>query len=70
MRRPGDAPGRRPKQEQFFFEKKNQKTFATGAAHGWGRMRHVPGALAEVFCFFFSKKKAFPYFCRLPRHNA
>jgi hypothetical protein len=41
--------------KQFFFEKKNQKTFgpwsrgvATGAPEG-----------SKVFCFFFSKKKTF-----------
>jgi len=31
-------------EKQFFFEKKNQKTFVY---------------IAKVFCFFFSKKKYF-----------
>jgi hypothetical protein len=37
----------------FFFEKKNQKTFALAP-----RLPAV-SARAKVFCFFFSKKKAF-----------
>jgi hypothetical protein len=42
-------------EKQFFFEKKNQKTFARcrGA---------IPSTCAKnikVFCFFFSKKKSF-----------
>jgi len=43
--------------KQFFFEKKNQKTFAYKAcalpqrAHQW----------TKVFWFFFSKKNCFPY---------
>jgi hypothetical protein len=44
------------KRKQFFFEKKNQKTFAKLG-------RSYPGGpkpkLTEVFCFFFSKKQAF-----------
>jgi hypothetical protein len=40
--------------KRFFFEKKNQKTFAPGLA--------LPGEAEanyqKVFCFFFSKKKA------------
>jgi len=38
----------------FFFEKKNQKTFAC--------LRALPARRApqiKVFCFFFSKKKTF-----------
>jgi len=39
----------------FFFEKKNQKTFAS-----WGsRLLRQPLKETKVFCFFFSKKKAF-----------
>jgi hypothetical protein len=39
--------------KQFFFEKKNQKTFAY-----WARAcGHSEGV--KVFCFFFSKKKTF-----------
>jgi hypothetical protein len=39
----------------FFFEKKNQKTFGTLAGSiGKDRAQHP-----KVFCFFFSKKKAF-----------
>jgi hypothetical protein len=39
----------------FFFEKKNQKTFAHGArAGGYGR-----DSGAKVFCFFSSEKKTF-----------
>ncbi len=37
----------------FFFEKKNQKTFAfLACAEGRDRDR-----MTKVFCFFFSKKK-------------
>jgi len=53
----------------FFFVKKNQKTFATapaepGAQVHKGRGLHpaiLPSAAPgkKVFCFFFSKKKAF-----------
>jgi hypothetical protein len=44
------------KQESvFFFEKKNQKTFAfLGRAVVGGVLKEL-----EVFCFFFSKKKFF-----------
>jgi ComF family protein len=43
----------------FFFEKKNQKTFAFGAAPERARTLTVALAIEKVFCFFFSKKKAF-----------
>jgi hypothetical protein len=45
----------------FFFEKKNQKTFAHGpdAPRSHGELRRCPHQ-AKVFCFFFSKKKTFP----------
>jgi hypothetical protein len=39
--------------EVFFFEKKNQKTFANGARAS--RLRRDSGA--KVFCFFSSEKK-------------
>jgi hypothetical protein len=39
--------------KQFFFEKKNQKTFAYWA-RACGQSKGV-----KVFCFFFSKKKTF-----------
>jgi len=39
--------------KQFFFEKKNQKTFAYWAG-ACGQSEGV-----KVFCFFFSKKKTF-----------
>ncbi len=39
----------------FFFEKKNQKTFAS-SARDWGGPRDSE---TKVFCFFFSKKKVF-----------
>jgi hypothetical protein len=42
--------------KQFFFEKKNRKTFAT-----WAEL--IPGRpkpkYSKVFCVFFSKKKCF-----------
>jgi hypothetical protein len=45
----------------FFFEKKNQKTFAT-APTASRILRHPCAApAAKVFCFFFSKKKALIY---------
>jgi hypothetical protein len=43
----------------FFFEKKNQKTFAIGAVRRWCKTRRAVGMVEKVFCFFFSKKKAF-----------
>jgi len=40
----------------FFFEKKNQKTFARCR----GPIPSIDAAqILKVFCFFFSKKKAF-----------
>jgi hypothetical protein len=42
----------------FFFEKKKQKTFGP---FGFGLSGQARLNVAEVFCFFFSKKKAFPY---------
>jgi hypothetical protein len=43
------------KESIFFFEKKNQKTFATWRTWpGW----RVP-KLTKVFCFFSSEKKTF-----------
>jgi hypothetical protein len=48
--RPGQSGEGR---KQFFFEKKNQKTFAYWA-RACGQSQGV-----KVFCFFFSKKKAF-----------
>jgi hypothetical protein len=46
------------KRKQFFFEKKNQKTFVSqGCAAGENRDSEI-----KVFCFFSSEKKAFlPY---------
>jgi len=39
----------------FFFEKKNQKTFAF-----WAHARRpLRDSDIKVFCFFFSKKKTF-----------
>jgi xanthine dehydrogenase iron-sulfur cluster and FAD-binding subunit A len=42
--------------KQFFFEKKNQKTFANLASVHPERPQPKQ---SKVFCFFFSKKKAF-----------
>jgi hypothetical protein len=53
----------RKKEKQFFFEKKNQKTFATLAYAAGGGRDSDP----KVFCFFFSKKKTFP--CLLSRQR-
>jgi hypothetical protein len=47
----GNAEGK-----QFFFEKKNQKTFATGRT----RCRNAHAKIPKVFWFFFSKKNTFP----------
>jgi hypothetical protein len=54
-RRGNGQQGNRVKEgrKQFFFEKKNQKTFAYWA-HACGQSEGV-----KVFCFFFSKKKTF-----------
>jgi hypothetical protein len=38
----------------FFFEKKNQKTFALWRAESGDHIRQV----AKVFCFFSSEKKS------------
>jgi len=44
-----------PEGKQFFFEKKNQKTFMSLAyAAGENRDSHL-----KVFCFFSSEKKTF-----------
>jgi hypothetical protein len=41
--------------KQFFFEKKNQKTFTLWRARcDWRGPQGI-----KVFCFFFSKKKSF-----------
>jgi hypothetical protein len=45
---PGCAKGR-----LFFFEKKNQKTFAIWRTWPGERIHHI----AKVFCFFSSEKK-------------
>jgi hypothetical protein len=44
------------KKKQFFFEKKNQKTFVLGAMGVVATTAHAPGA--KFFCFFFSKKRS------------
>jgi small-conductance mechanosensitive channel len=44
--------------KRFFFEKKNQKTFITLGPVELGIPRHMNKGI-KVFCFFFSKKKAF-----------
>jgi hypothetical protein len=44
----------------FFFEKKNQKTFATfGRSQGPAAWVKLRAKLAKVFWFFFSKKNTF-----------
>jgi NodT family efflux transporter outer membrane factor (OMF) lipoprotein len=50
MRHQAQASGRK----RFFFEKKNQKTFAN-----WGSLYPETTKPKQVFCFFFSKKKSF-----------
>jgi hypothetical protein len=47
--------------KQFFFEKKNQKTFDYWAGRSDRRARKWP----KVFCFFFSKMKSFLLLCLL-----
>jgi hypothetical protein len=46
--------GEYEERKMFFFEKKNQKTFASLSRT---YPRHLPNDI-KVFCFFFSKKKA------------
>jgi hypothetical protein len=41
-----------------FFLKKEAKTLATGAAHGWRKVRRAVGAVAKAFWFFFQKRTA------------
>jgi hypothetical protein len=51
----------------FFFEKKNQKTFARRYRANWTMSAPSGRSVgAKVFCFFFSKKKT----CLLPVKNA
>ena len=49
------------KSQMFFFEKKNQKTFAYFACALWQGARQG----TKVFCYFLSKKKALPVFLLL-----
>jgi hypothetical protein len=49
------ARQRQGKDKRFFFEKKNQKTFAS---LGWAHPVRPQPNQSKVFCFFFSKKKA------------
>jgi len=45
----------------FFFEKKNQKTFASSpAARWWLCAKHEAAQKIKVFCFFSSEKKVLP----------
>jgi hypothetical protein len=55
----GDRDGDRTGLEEdvFFFEKKNQKTFAFLVPRK--STSGDAGARVRVFCFFFSKKKTF-----------
>jgi hypothetical protein len=48
-------------ERMFFFEKKNQKTFVSAMHCSEDSRQHQ-----KVFCFFFSKKKCFPYFLPAP----
>jgi hypothetical protein len=41
-----------------FFLKKEARTFAAGAAHGWRRTRLELRAVAKVFWFCFQKRTA------------
>jgi hypothetical protein len=50
------------RRKPFFFEKKNQKTFAHSDAY-WG-IRRVHQR-TKVFCCFFSKKKYFLSYSRI-----
>jgi hypothetical protein len=48
-------------ERMFFFEKKNQKTFASLVAGRSTAIASVAyGVGAKVFCCFFSKKKTLP----------
>jgi len=49
------------KKEMFFFEKKNQKTFAPlSRGCGYPEAKSHAGALIKFFCFFlFTKRSAF-----------
>jgi hypothetical protein len=41
--------------------KKEAKTFAFGAVHGWQGLSDKVGVVAKVFWFFFSKKNRFSF---------
>jgi hypothetical protein len=43
------------KESLFFFEKKNQKTFAPSGVESGERIRHK----SKIFCLFSSEKQAF-----------
>jgi len=62
----------------FFFEKKNKKLLPVGIRPSWSPDTSVDaGASANVFCFFFLKKKAFlsfvgmcfPHSCHEPARS-
>jgi hypothetical protein len=42
--------------KDFFLERKKQRTFSPGAAHGWCKVGAAFGAVAKVFWFFFQKR--------------
>jgi hypothetical protein len=46
------------KAKQFFFKKKNQKTFDSS---GPVALQHRGPRLTKVFCALFSKKRLFPF---------
>jgi len=48
----------------FFFEKKNQKTFANGVGVWLRRQGHTPAACSKSFLVLFFKKEH-PYFLLL-----
>jgi hypothetical protein len=58
MRRPGDAPGRRPKQEQFFFEKE-PKNFCHWCRAWMGKDAPCAWGLSGSFLLLFFKKEGF-----------
>ena len=50
-----------------FFEKRKQKAFVCAVADRWSaRVRNAHPTEIKVFCFFFSKKKAFLTFYAPP----
>jgi hypothetical protein len=50
----------------FFFEKKNQKTFADACRIAPTKVGSVPGAICTSFLVLFFKKEQLPFRAKFP----